>query len=71
MSRLSAGERALAPRAVSMGSNQANRCLLNLVSAQIGEMELVRSKIYQIEQTHRQKMQQYDTCLFLQHTQLD
>lgn len=31
----------------------------NVVSAQIGEMELVRSKIYQIETTHRQKMQQY------------
>lgn len=40
------------------GSAQANPSLVNLVHTQIGEMDLVRSKIYQLEATHRQKMAQ-------------
>lgn len=42
-----------------MAMDQANQHLLNLVHTQIGEMELVRSKIYQLETTHRQKIAQY------------
>ena len=41
-----------------MGSAQANEYLVNLVHTQIGEIELVRSKVYQLEATHRQKMAQ-------------
>lgn len=46
--------------AVRRSYNEANQRCLHAVHTQIGEMELVRSKIYQLETTHRQKLAQYD-----------
>lgn len=49
----------MAQGSISIPNNEANQYLLQIVHTQIGEMELVRSKIYQLEQTHRQKLAQY------------
>lgn len=51
LSRLSAERRAF------YADNEANHDLLNIVHQQIGEMQMVRDRIIQLENTHNQMKQ--------------
>ena len=52
MSRAFASPRISTARPVSISENQTNQHLFDLVHTQIGEMELIRARIFQLEQTH-------------------